>query len=177
MKHAFEETVCERNHGAERCSEKDAERPIEDGEWYNGSLGGLKGKLVKTLKVMSSPGRETTGRVACEEERIRACHIKACEETWEKLQTRTSTKQTGRTGVMQVQIWLATDMRKEDEIAGRIVENAIVNQGAVQETDWVIDMGWELVSATGIGNEAGSTNLISVCQLTIKGINISFKKE
>ncbi|KAG0632954.1 hypothetical protein HOY80DRAFT_1065669 [Tuber brumale] len=64
MKHAFEETVRERNHGAERCSEKDAECPIEDGEWCDGSLGGLKGKLVKNVEGHEF-SKERNNRTGC----------------------------------------------------------------------------------------------------------------
>jgi len=164
--------------------------------------------------------------------KIRECRAMANEDTGLGISVKRNVNQTGRAGVMEEQLWLATDANAESVHEEKRVEKAMMGKHVVPEIDWVIDSGCinhmtkhagvfldgtykrltsderqmrtatgELVSAAGIGTvririwspsqgsrtillqevlhipRAGSTNLISVSQLTVKGINLSFKRD
>jgi len=181
----------------------------------------IKGKFARSCHHCGKPGHK-----------IRECRAKANEDTGLGISVKRSMNQTGRAGVMEEQLWLASDANAESVHEVKRVEKAMMGKHVVPDMDWVIDSGCtnhmtkhagvflertykrltcderqmctatgELVSAAGIGTvririwslsqglqtillqevlhtpSAGSTNLNSVSQLTVKGINISFKRD
>jgi len=196
-----------------------------------------KGKFTGSCHHCGKPGHK-----------IRECEAKLNGEGGLGTSAKRSVYQTERAGVMEEQLWLATDVvpgtgkvkasvyhdviKTQNGHEEKKLEQALMGKQVITEMDWVLDSGCtnhmakyadvflegtyqrlttderqmrtatgELVSATGIGTvrikiwspaqgsktillsevlhipSAGSTNLISVSQLTVKGIDISFKRE
>ena len=87
-----------------------------------------KGKFAGSCHHWVTPGHK-----------IRECRAKANEDTGLGISVKRNVNQTRRAGVMEEQLWLATDANAESMHEEKRVEKAMMGKHVVPDIDWVID--------------------------------------
>jgi len=84
----------------------------------------IKGKFAGSCHHCGKPGHK-----------IRECRAKANEDTGLGISVKRSVNQTGRAGVMEEQLWLATDANAESVHEEKRVEKGMMGKHVVPEID------------------------------------------